>query len=217
MRLSGSPFPLVLLWTSLASAAPLPVVVDFYNSKGLESGAPVLSENERIGTVERVGFGENDTVEVVLRIDAEHRDEVKSGSTFVIVEKTEKDPARVEHFVLDPRTPPARHGQRFEGARSLAEVWLRRGRLSANELNRALDEGVDAFRRNLEELQRSPEWSKFRDQLAGLAAELTVTGKELSRLLDDQLPKLQKQLDDLYRRYQQELERREQSTDPDTT
>jgi ABC-type transporter Mla subunit MlaD len=203
---------LTLLLTLVAlpagAAAPLAVVVDFLNSKGLEKGAPVKSETVKIGTVTRVGFGEKDTVEVHLRIDPEHRDRLKTSSTFVIVEEPGAKP-RVEHFVTDPSSPPARDGARFEGARSMAEVWLRRGRISAQELNRALEQGVDAFRRNLEELQRSEQWARFRDQLAALAAELTVTGNELSRLLDEQLPRLQKQLDELHRRYQKELEDRE--------
>jgi ABC-type transporter Mla subunit MlaD len=77
-------------------------------------------------------------------------------------------------------------------------------------------QGVEQFRRNLEELRRSPEWAKFKDQVARLSAQLTATGAALTQLLGEQLPKLQKELDDLYAEYQKELEkaRRERTPAP---
>jgi ABC-type transporter Mla subunit MlaD len=212
-RLAGALAASWLLTASLASAAkPLDVVVDFDNSKGLETGAPVRWQDKRIGTVTAVGFGPHDTVEVRLHIDEDHRKDVRRSSTFVIHEKQKGEDAWVEYFLVDPASPTAENDARFAGSRSVVEVWLRRGRINAEEMNRALSKGVDEFHRNLEEMQRSPEWAKFRDQIAKLAAELTVTGNELSRLMDDQLPKLQKQLDDLYLRYQQELDRKKRES-----
>ena len=118
----------------------------------------------------------------------------------------------IEYFVIDAKSPLAEPSMRFQGGTFLAEVWLRRGRISADELARAMSQGVEQFRRNLEELQRSPEWGKFKDdQVARLSAQLTVTGGELTRLLNEQLPKLQKELDDLYAQYQKELRRRSRS------
>jgi transcription initiation factor IIE alpha subunit len=116
--------------------------------------------------------------------------------------------------VIDPSSPAAKDGARFEGARTLAEVWLRRGRVTSEELSQSLSRGLDEFRKNLEALRESPEWAKFRDQLARLAAEVTVAGKELGRLLNEQLPRLQRELDDLYRRYLEELDR-ERETAPE--
>lgn len=205
-------FVLFFVLGGAAYAEPLALVVDFDNSQGLSGGDPVTHEDRTIGRVTRVGFGDHDTVEVHLQIDEEHRDSIRKSSTFVIHASEEGRRASVEHFVIDPASPPARSGDRFQGSRSVAEVWLRRGRITADELSRSMSRGVDEFRRNLEELQRSKEWAKFKDQLARFSAQLTVTGSQLSQLLNEQLPKLQRELDDLYGQYLEELERRKRET-----
>ena len=201
----------LVLAAAVATAEPLSMIVDFDNSRGLKAGDPVTHEGRNVGRVTRVGFGDRDTVEVHISIDEDHRDAVRKTSTFVINELAGNG-ASVEHFVIDPESPPARSGDRFQGARSVAEVWLRRGRITADELSRSMSRGVEEFRRNLEELQRSKEWAKFKDQLARLSAQLTVTGSQLSQLLNEQLPKLQKELDDLYGQYLQELDKRKRQT-----
>ena len=205
-RIHFAAIALAGLLVATADAAPLAIVVDFDNSKGLEKGDALRSGRDTIGKVTRVGFGDGDTVEVGLRVDEKHRDVVRQKSTFVIV-KASGGEAVVEHYVLDPASPSARDGARFTGVRSIAEVWLRRGRITSEELSQTLSRGVDEFQQELEALRKSPEWAKFRDQLTHLTAELTVTGQELARLLNEQLPKLQRELDDLHRRYLEEVER----------
>ena len=199
----------LVLGARLALAASLPLVVDVDNSRGLKTGDPVISEGKEIGQVSDVGFGKHDTVEVHLRIDAEHRDRIRKSGTFVVNEPVGGKRPSIEYFSFDPKSPVAEPNTRFQGAHSVAEVWLRRGRISADELSRAMSQGVEQFHRNLEELRRSPEWSKFKDQFAKLSAQLTVTGTELARLLNEQLPKLQKELDDLYDQYRREVEQQE--------
>jgi ABC-type transporter Mla subunit MlaD len=191
----------------LASAVgDLPLTVDVENSKGLKAGDSVVFEGRPIGHVDDVGFGARDTVEIRMTIDASERDRIHESAAFVVNEAAAGRQPNVEYFVIDAKSPLAAPNARFEGFRSVAEVWLRRGRISADELSRAMAQGVDQFRRNLEELRRSPEWAKFKDQVARLSAQLTVTGEQLTRLLNEQLPKLQKELDDLYAEYQKELE-----------
>jgi ABC-type transporter Mla subunit MlaD len=184
----------------------LPLTVDVENSKGLKAGDSVVFEGRPIGHVDDVGFGARDTVEIRVTIDASERDRIHESGAFVVNESAAGRQPNVEYFVIDTKSPLAAPNARFEGFRSVAEVWLRRGRISADELSRAMAQGVDQFRRNLEELRRSPEWAKFKDQVARLSAQLTVTGEQLTRLLNEQLPKLQKELDDLYAEYQKELE-----------
>jgi len=198
----------LVLAARLVFARDLPLIVEVENSRGLRAGDAVMFEGRRIGEVKNVGFGEHDTVEIAIEIDAKEREHVHKAGTFVVIAPTGKRP-NIEYFVIDAKSPLAESGARFQGARSLAEVWLRRGRISADELSRAMSQGVEQFHRNLEELRRSPEWSKFKDQVAKLSAQLTVTGAELTRLLNDQLPKLQKELDDLYAEYQKELDKAE--------
>jgi ABC-type transporter Mla subunit MlaD len=206
---------LALLFAArLASAGALPLVVDVENSKGLRSGDAVMFEAKRIGDVTDVGFGERDTVEIKITIGAIAREQIHKSGTFVVNEAVAGKRPSIEYFVIDAKSSLAEPHMRFRGARSLAEVWLRRGRISADELSRAMSQGVEQFRRNLEELQRSPEWDKFKDQVARLSAQLTVTGRELTRLLNDQLPKLQKELDDLYAQYQKELRKAEPERTP---
>lgn len=173
-----------------------------------------MFEAKRIGDVTDVGFGERDTVEIKIAIDAAAREQIRRSGTFVVNEAVAGGRPSIEYFVIDAKSPLAEPSMRFQGARSLAEVWLRRGRISADELARAMSQGVEQFRRNLEELQRSPEWGKFKDQVARLSAQLTVTGGELTRLLNEQLPKLQKELDDLYAQYQKELRKAESERTP---
>jgi ABC-type transporter Mla subunit MlaD len=204
----------LLLLARLAHAAALPLVVDVDNSKGLREGDAVTFEGRRIGEVHGVRFGDRDTVEVRVSIDAKERDHVRSAGMFVVNEGVGGKRPSIEYFAIDPKSAPAEADARFPGAHSVAEVWLRRGRINADELSRSMSQGVEQFRRNLEELRRSPEWAKFKDQVAHLSAQLTATGEELSRLLNEQLPKLQKELDDLYAQYQQELERAQREKTP---
>jgi len=204
----------LLFAARLASAGALPLVVDVENSKGLRPADAVMFEAKRIGDVTDVGFGERDTVEIKIAIDAAAREQIRRSGTFVVNEAGAGGRPSIEYFVIDAKSPLAEPNMRFQGARSLAEVWLRRGRISADELARAMSQGVEQFRRNLEELQRSPEWGKFKDQVARLSAQLTVTGGELTRLLNEQLPKLQKELDDLYAQYQKELRKAESERTP---
>lgn len=199
----------LVLAARLVSARDLPLVVEVENSRGLRAGDAVTFEGRKIGEVKSVGFGEHDTVEVAIEIDGKEKENVRKGGTFVVVEPSGGRRPNIEYFVIDAKSPPAEPNAHFQGMRSLAEVWLRRGRISADELSRAMSQGVEQFQRNLEELRRSPEWSKFKDQVARLSAQLTVTGAELTRLLNDQLPKLQKELDDLYAEYQKELDKAE--------
>lgn len=189
------------------AAAATQYVVDADNSRGLKAGDSVVSGTKVIGEVEDVGFGDKDTVEVRIAIDPDHDTEIRESSTFVIEEVVGNARPKLEHYVLDPAAPKAAPGKRFHASGSIAEVWLRRGRISAEELSKAMNQGVGAMRRNLERLQSSKEWAKFKDQIARLSAELTVTGASLALLLDEQLPKLQQELDGLYEQYQQELER----------
>jgi len=204
-----------LLTARLAAAASgIPLVIEVDNSKGLRPGDPVRFEGREIGEVRAVGFGDRDTVEVHIEIDHDARDRVRKSGMFLVNEPIGGEPAHVEYFAIDAKSPPVEANQRFQGARSLAEVWLRRGRISADELSRAMSQGVEQMRRNLDELRRSPEWSKFKDQVARLSAQLTVTGSELTRLLNEQLPKLQKELDDLYAEYQKEIQKAERERRP---
>lgn len=206
-----------VLWaasTLFAHAAVLPLVVDVDNSKGLREGDAVMFEGRRVGEVMGVGFGDRDTVEVSITIDSKERERVRTSGLFVVNEAVGSRRPNIEYFVIDPKSPPAEVNARMPAARSLAEVWLRRGRISADELSRAMSRGVDQLRRNLEELRRSPEWAKFKDQVARLSAQLTVTGTELTRLLHEQLPKLQKELDDLYAEYQKEIDKAERQRTP---
>jgi ABC-type transporter Mla subunit MlaD len=198
----------------LASAGGLPLVVDVENSKGLRPGDAVTFEGKRIGEVTDVGFGDRDTVEIKITIDAEARERIHKSATFVVNEAAAGKRPSIEYFVIDSKSALAEPNVRFQGARSLAEVWLRRGRISADDLSRAMSQGVEQLRRNLEQLRRSPEWEKFKDQVARLSAQLTVTGGELSRLLNEQLPKLQRELDDLYAQYQKELQKAESERTP---
>ncbi len=174
-----------------------------------------MFEGKPIGHVDDVGFGARDTVEIRVMIDASERDRIHESGAFVVNEPAAGRQPNVEYFVIDTKSPLAAPNARFQGLRSVAEVWLRRGRISADELSRAMAQGVDQFRRNLEELRRSPEWAKFKDQVARLSAQLTSTGEQLTRLLNDQLPKLQKELDDFYAEYLKELEGRDARAQPD--
>jgi ABC-type transporter Mla subunit MlaD len=204
----------LLFVSRLAHASDLPLAVEVESSKGLKAGDAVVFEGRRIGEVTKVGFGEHETVEVDVKIDAKEREHIRKTGTFVVNEPVGGKRPTIEYFVLDDRGPLAEHGARFQGMRTVAEVWLRRGRISADELSRSMSQGVDQFKKNLEQLRQSPEWSKFKDQVARLSAQLTVKGAELSRLLNEQLPKLQKELDDLYLEYQQEVEKAEREQRP---
>jgi ABC-type transporter Mla subunit MlaD len=188
-------------------------VVEVDNSRGLKPGDAVVSGTETIGEVESVGFGDRDTVDVAIEVDDAHRAAVRESSAFVIEEPVAGETRpRVGHYVLDPGSPVATDGHRFRGSQSIAEVWLRRGQISADELARAMNQGVDTLRRNLEHLQQSPHWAKFKEQIARLSAEITVTGAELARLLEQQLPRLQQELDSLYEDYRREVEKQRTPT-----
>jgi ABC-type transporter Mla subunit MlaD len=188
----------------------LPLISEVENSKGLKPGDTVLFDGKPVGEVDHVGFGEKDVVEVRMTIDPEQSERIRKGGLFVVNDAIAGRRPTIEYFVLDPKSPPAEPGARLPSVRSVAEVWMRRGRISADELSRAMSQGVDQFRKNLEELRQSPEWAKLKEQVARLSAQLTVTGDELTRLLNDQLPKLQKDLDDLYGEYQRDLEQERQ-------
>ncbi len=206
-----------VLWLATifsAHAAGLPLVVEVDNSRGLREGDAVMFEGRRIGQVMGVGFGDRDSVEVRVTIDFKERERVRKSGLFVVNEAVGGKRPNIEYFVIDVKSPPAEPSARMSGARSVAEVWLRRGRISADELSRSMSQGVDQLRRNLDELRRSPEWAKFKDQVAHLSAQLAVTGTELARLLNEQLPKLQKELDDLYAEYQKEIDKAERLRTP---
>lgn len=205
---------LCLASTLSARAAALPLVVEIDNSRGLRAGDRVMFEGRPIGEVTSVGFGDRDGVEVRVTIDPAERERVRQGGLFVVNEALGGRRPNIEYFVIDPRSPPAAADARMPSARSVAEVWLRRGRINADELSRSMAQGMDQLRRNLDELRRSPEWAKFKEQVARLSAQLTVTGAELARLLNEQLPKLQKELDDLYAEYQKEVDRTEPRRTP---
>jgi ABC-type transporter Mla subunit MlaD len=196
------------------AASDLPLIIDVENSKGLKTGDAVVFEGKPIGRVDGVGFGERDTVEIHVAIDASERGRIHESGTFVVSEPAAGRRPNVEYFVIDAKSPLATPNTRFQGLRSVAEVWMRRGRISADELSRAMSQGVEQFRRNLEALRRSPEWEKFKDQVARLSAQLTTTGEQLTRLLNDQLPKLQKELDDLYAEYLKDLEKARSERSP---
>ena len=199
---------------SVGAAKPIAYVVELQNSKGLKAGDAVVSGTRTIGEIAEVGFGDADAVEVRIEIDEDHRSEIRKGSTFVIAEGMLGKRPSLEHHVLDAASPPAAAGTRFKGANSLAELWLTRGRVSAEDLNKALTQGVDVLRRNLEELKRSDQWAKFKDQIASLSARLTVTGAEIASLLNDELPKLQQELDSLYQQYLLEMEKQQAERTP---
>ena len=205
---------LILATASVGMAKPVGYVVELQNSKGLKAGDAVVSGTRTIGEIAAVGFGKADMVEVRIEIDEDHRSEIRKGSTFVIAEAMLGKRPSLEHHVLDAASPPAPAGTRFKGANSLAELWLTRGRVSAEDLNKALTQGVDVLRRNLEELKRSDQWAKFKDQIASLSARLTVTGAEIASLLNDELPKLQQELDSLYQQYMLEMERQQAERTP---
>jgi ABC-type transporter Mla subunit MlaD len=213
-RLWGLTVALVMAARIAAAGDDLRIVVEVQNSGGLRSADAVMFEGRQIGEVTDVGFGERDTVDVTLRIDAAEKSRIRKSGTFAVNDAVNGKRPNIEYFVIDAKSAPAQPNERFQAARSVAEVWLRRGRISADELSRAMSQGVDQFRRNLEQLQRSPEWAKFKDQLARLSAQLTVTGAELARLLNEQLPKLQRELDDLYSQYQREIEKAQRERTP---
>lgn len=206
---------LFLIAIASPAVAAVPFLVDAENSRGLKVGDSVVSGTKVIGEVEDVGFGDGNTVEIRISIDDDHAVEIRESSTFVLEEVAAgKTRPKLEHYVLDPAAPRAAPGKRFTASASLAEVWLRRGRISAGDLTQAMNQGVDALRRNLERLRGSGEWAKFKEQIVRLSAELTVTGAELALLLNEQIPKLQQELDGLYEQYEQELQRARPTPSP---
>ena len=205
---------ILLAGAAIASAKPVAFVVELENSKGLRAGDAVISGGKTIGEIAEVGFGDKELVDVRIEIDDEYRDEIRKGSTFVVTEAAFGKRPSLEHYVLDATSPPASAGTRFKGARSLADVWLSRGRVSAEDLNKALAQGVDVLRRNLDELKRSDQWAKLKDQVAKLSARLTVTGAEIANLMNEELPKLQQELDSLYQDYLLEMERQKAGPTP---
>jgi ABC-type transporter Mla subunit MlaD len=198
-------FLTTVLSAEVAPAESLPVVLEVQSSKGLQMGDPVLSAGKNVGRVTDVGFGDS-MVEVRLAIDADARKSVRRDSVFVIVEG---DDRAVEHFAGNPSSPPASTGERFRGADTLADVWLRRGRITSQELAIAMAEGLDGLRRNVERLKRSPEWPKFRDQIARLAAQMTVAQTDLARVIEESIPALGRELGSAYEEYQRELRKQE--------
>jgi ABC-type transporter Mla subunit MlaD len=205
---------ILLAGAAVAAAKAVPFVVELETSKGLRAGDAVVSEGKTIGEIAEVGFGDKGLVDVRIEIDDDHRDAIRKGSTFVVAEAAFGRRPSLEHYVLDAMSPPAPGGTRFKGARSLADVWLSRGRVSAEDLNKALTQGVDVLRRNLDELKRSEQWAKFKDQIAKLSARLTVTGAEIANLMNEELPKLQQELDSLYQQYMLEMERQKAAPTP---
>ena len=205
---------LLFVSASPASAKGVGFIVELDNSRGLRAGDAVVSGGRTIGEIAEVDFGEKDVVEVRIEIDDDHRAEIRRGSTFVVEESMLGKRPALEHHVLDATSPPAPTGTRFKGAHSLAEIWLSRGRVSAEDLNKALTQGVDVLRRNLDELKRSDQWAKFKDQIAKLSARLTVTGAEIANLMNDELPKLQRELDSLYEQYLLEMEKQQAERTP---
>jgi ABC-type transporter Mla subunit MlaD len=205
---------ILLVGAAVASAKAVHFVVELENSKGLRAGDAIVSEGKTIGEIAEVGLGNKDLVDVRIEIDDDHRDEIRKGSTFVVTEAAFGKRPSLEHYVLDATSPPAAAGTRFKGARSLADVWLSRGRVSAEDLNKALAQGVDVLRRNLDELKRSEQWAKLKDQVAQLSARLTVTGAEIATLMNEELPKLQQELDSLYQQYMLEMERQQAERTP---
>ena len=209
-------FPLcsaLVFWTALlfvtrAAAAPLDLVVEISDSGGISEGAPVRSRGVDIGSVRSVGFGGKDVVEIGLRIHEKYADRVVTQSTFVVAQSLGESMSWLEHHVLDAASPPATSGTRFVGARSEAEVWLRRGRMSSEEMRKSLAKGVAGLREEIEELRSSQDWTALREELAKLAAELTTSGAEVSRMVEQSLPEIQRELEALYERYQKELEAR---------
>ncbi|MEA2624244.1 MAG: MlaD protein [Candidatus Binatota bacterium] len=190
---------------SVAPAESLPLVLEVQSSKGLQTGDPVLSAGKQVGRVTNVGFGD-DMVEVRLAIDADARKSVRRDSVFVVLEGDER---AVEHFAGSSSSPLASAGERFRGADALADVWLRRGTITSQELAMAMAEGLDGLRRNIERLKRSPEWPKFRDQIARLAAQMTVAQTDLARVIEETIPALGRELDSAYEEYQRELRKQE--------
>ena len=204
----------LFLLTIAARNSGLPLIAEVDNSKGLKAGDAVLFEGNQVGEVDSVGFGDKDVVEIKLTIDADESERIHKGGLFVVNEGREGKRPTLEYFVIDPKSPQAGPGAHIAGVKSVAEVWLRRGRINADELSRSMSQGVDQLKKNLEELRSSPEWAKFKDQVARLSAQLTVTGSELTRLLNDQLPKLQKELDQLYMDYEREVEKAQKDRTP---
>lgn len=198
-----------------SDAAPLDVIVELDDSRGIAEGAPVRSRGVRIGSVRAVGFGETDVVEIGLRIEEELADRVVTESTFLVAAGDEGEDPWMEHYVLDPESPPAAPGTRFLGARTEAEVWLRRGRLSSQEMRESLSKSVTELREEIERLRSSEDWAELREELAKLAAELTASGAEVSRMLEQSLPEMQRELEAFYERYQKELRERTPTPDPE--
>lgn len=207
---------LVLALAGTAAARPLEVIVEVVDSKGLRRGDIVRegAAGAEIGHVTDVGFGTKDSVEIEIEIDEAHAEKVRKSSAFLVPDARTDERPQVEHYASGPGSPPAKPGTRFQGQKSLAEVWLKRGRIEAQELSAAIAAGSEALRRNIEELQRSKEWSRFRDQIARLSAEMTISGMRMADLLSSQVPKLEAEMDRLYRQYLDELERARPTPEP---
>ncbi len=173
--------------------------VRFHDIDGLDSGAPALIADHQVGEVEHVTRLDDGSWKVAVRIDQSYRGQVTTSSRFTL----EPDPARGDRYRLriypDPRGEPVKDGQVVEGSEPVSR-FLRPLIQGLDKGLEDLEQQLELFNRELEQLPQSPEYQELQRRMEELGRQMREAEKTLQY---QTLPKLQQEME----RLQRELEK----------
>ncbi|MCF8045642.1 MAG: MCE family protein [Desulfarculaceae bacterium] len=191
-----------LIFFVISGCTPFELDITFDTVKGLKKSAPVIFEEQTIGSVDRIEYSEDGKFLVSVTIEKEFRNAVRTDSVFYIASDPSDAEAKALFMAHESETgSPLESGKTVKGqpyAPSSAMGIFK-------EMVDDMDRGLDRFVRDMKQLPESEQYKRFEKELEALSEKMKTAGeKTRDKIRDEIIPKLQKKLEELKKKGEKE-------------
>ena len=206
MRIPLSKTTLLLLnlvmFFLISGCTPYELNITFETAKGLKQSAPVIFEQQTIGTVDRIEYSENGEFVVSATIDKKFRNAVRTDSVFYIAPDPSDADGKALFMAHESETgSPIESGKTVKG-----QPYAPNSAMGVfKDMVDDLDQGLDRFVRDLKQLPESEQYKRFEKELEALAEKMKNAGdKTRDKIQNEIIPKLKKKLEELEKKGEEE-------------
>lgn len=211
VRSMGTRSMMFIIWLTISTVMLLPGCGSaeynllFSAIKGLKKGAPLLFEQNTIGTVKKIVYTKEGDYLVSLSVDKAFASAMTEYSRFEVVPSPVEGVEKAIVMTLEQKggTPLEKEVaiKALEPSRFLALDKM-------TPMLKKLESGVDQFINDLQNIPESEQFKtfekKFEDTINELGRQMKNSGKDIQdNIQDNIIPRLEKELEELRRKFEQ--------------
>lgn len=178
------------------------ISIVFDRADGISTGSKLVLKGVPVGEVKDITIGESGNVIIEAVVYKRYKDNVKSGSAFIIEGADgdlDSDKKQITVEVLNKDAPPLSEDATVKGYSSRAEFFVSSGgRILENTLDE-LEDWLEEFQRGIEEYKESGRGEELREEIEELMEEARRSAEMGIKELREEIPHLKEMLNEIIR------------------